>query len=108
MLFATVANELEQAAAAGPMVLVFDDIHWADSSSLALLRFVVSALPDLPAVLVLTARDDPLELSPAAADLLRDLPPAVQRIPLGGLDSDSTYALVSLLKVCGVLLRLPS
>src|SRR5207249_3535348 len=35
-----------------------------------------------------------LELSPAAADLLRDLPPAVQRIPLGGLDSDSTNALV--------------
>src|SRR2546428_385997 len=43
---------------------------------------------------VLTGRDDPLELSPAAADLLRDLPPAVQRIPLGGLDSDSTNALV--------------
>ena len=75
VLFATVANELEQAAAAvGPMVLVVDDIHWADPSSLALLRFVVSVLPDLPAVLVLTARDDPLELSTAAADLLRDLP----------------------------------
>jgi predicted ATPase len=95
VLFATVANELEQVAAAvGPMVLVVDDIHWADPSSLALLRFVVSVLPDLPAVLVLTARDDPLELSKAAADLLRDLPSAVQRIPLGGLDSDSTYALV--------------
>ena len=95
VLFATVANELEQAAAAvGPMVLVVDDIHWADPSSLALLRFVVSVLPDLPAVLVLTARDDPLELSTAAADLLRDLPSAVQRIPLGGLDSASTYALV--------------
>src|SRR5712691_1867347 len=38
VLFATVANELEQAAAVGPMVLVLDDIHWADSSSLALLR----------------------------------------------------------------------
>ena len=95
VLFATVANELEQAAAAvGPMVLVLDDIHWADPSSLALLRFVVSVLPDLPAVLVLTARDDPLELSTAAADLLRELPPAVQRIPLGGLDSASTQALV--------------
>jgi hypothetical protein len=95
VLFATVANELEQAAAiVGAMVLVLDDIHWADPSSLALLRFVVSVLPDLPAVLVLTARDDPLELTTAAADLLRDLPPAVQRIPLGGLDSDSTYALV--------------
>jgi predicted ATPase len=95
VLFATVANELEQVAAAvGPMVLVLDDIHWADPSSLALLRFLVSVLPDLPAVLVLTARDDPLELSTAAADLLRELPPAVQRIPLGGLDSDSTQALV--------------
>jgi predicted ATPase len=94
VLFATVANELEQAAAVGPMLLVVDDIHWADPSSLALLRFVVSVLPDLPAVLVLTARDDPLELSTAAADLLRDLPPAVQRILLGGLDRHSTHALV--------------
>ena len=95
VLFATVANELEQAAAAvGPMVLVVDDIHWADPSSLALLRFVLSILPDLPAVLVLTARDDPLELSTAAADLLRDLPPAVQRMPLGGLDWNSTHAIV--------------
>src|SRR5439155_14705053 len=52
VMFATVANELEQAAAAdGPMVLVVDDIHWADPSSLALLRFMLSLLHDLPAVL---------------------------------------------------------
>lgn len=87
MLFASVADELERAAAAdGPLVLIVEDIHWADASSLALLRFVLSVTPDLPVVLMLTARDDPLELTTAAADMLRDLPPYVHRIPLGGLD----------------------
>lgn len=93
-LFASVASELERSAAAGPTVVAIEDLHWADASSLALLRFVITALPDLPLVLVLTARDDPLELTPAAADALRDLPPAVHRLPIGGLDWNSTQAIV--------------
>jgi hypothetical protein len=79
--------------------MVLEDIHWADASSLALLRFVVGVLPDLPLLLVLTARDDPVELTEAAAAALRDLPPAVHRVPLGGLDWKSTEAIVR--HVCG-------
>ena len=98
-LFAAVAGELEAATAEGPAVIVVEDIHWADASSLALLRFVIGVLPDLPLLLVLTARDDPLELTEAAAVALRDLPPAVHRVPLGGLDRKSTEAIVR--RVCG-------
>src|SRR5688500_4619556 len=50
-------------------------------------------------VVVLTARDDPLELTEAAAVALRDLPPAVHRVPLGGLDRYSAEAIVR--RVCG-------
>src|SRR5581483_5435309 len=57
-LFAAVAEALEAAATARPAVIVLEDVHWAEPSSLALLRFVVGIVPGLAAVLVLTARDD--------------------------------------------------
>lgn len=98
-LFAAVADELEEATGNGPAVIVIEDIHWADASSLALLRFVIGVLPDLPLVLVLTARDDPGELTDEAATALRDLPPAVHRLPLGGLDSEATGLIVR--SLCG-------
>jgi predicted ATPase len=45
-LFASVADELERAAAAdAPLGFIVEDIHWADASSLALLRFMVSTYP---------------------------------------------------------------
>ena len=99
-LFAAVAGELEAATAAGPALVIIEDLHWADASSLALLRFVVGVLPDLPLCIVLTARDDPLELTEAAAIALRDLPPAVHRVPLAGLDGKSTETIVR--RICGM------
>ena len=44
-LFDDVATILRQAAAAGPMLLVFDDVHAADLDSLRLLQFVARDLP---------------------------------------------------------------
>src|SRR5581483_6223585 len=55
-LFAAVAEALETATAVRPAVIVLEDVHWADPSSLALLRFVAGVVPGLAAVLVLTAR----------------------------------------------------
>jgi predicted ATPase len=55
-----------------PTVLVVEDAHWADEATLDVLRFVGRRIADLPAVLLVTYRDD--EVGP---DLL-------QRV-LGGL-----------------------
>jgi predicted ATPase/DNA-binding CsgD family transcriptional regulator len=41
-----------------PMVLVLEDLHWADPASLELLRFVSRIVADLGALLVVTYRDD--------------------------------------------------
>jgi DNA-binding CsgD family transcriptional regulator/tetratricopeptide (TPR) repeat protein/energy-coupling factor transporter ATP-binding protein EcfA2 len=41
-------------------VLVVEDAHWADEATLDVLRFLVRRISDLPAVLVLTYRDEGL------------------------------------------------
>jgi DNA-binding CsgD family transcriptional regulator len=42
----------------GPTALVFEDVHWADEATLDLLRFVGKRMRTLPALLVVTYRDD--------------------------------------------------
>jgi len=41
-------------------VLVIEDVHWADDATLDALRYLIRRIADLPAVLVLTYRDDEL------------------------------------------------
>jgi hypothetical protein len=94
-LFAAVADGLEGATRNRPALVVLEDAHWADPSSLALLRFLVGVVPGLALLLVVTARDEPLELDDDVASTLAGLPPAVLRMPLAGLDEAATAALVA-------------
>jgi ATP/maltotriose-dependent transcriptional regulator MalT len=43
-----------------PTVLVIEDVHWADDATLDALRYLIRRVAGLPAVLVLTYRDDEL------------------------------------------------
>lgn len=43
-----------------PTVLVVEDVHWADEATLDVLRYLARRIAGLPAVLVLTYRDDEL------------------------------------------------
>ena len=43
-----------------PAVLVVEDVHWADDATLDALRFLIRRIAQLPAVLILTYRDDEL------------------------------------------------
>ena len=44
-----------------PTVLVIEDVHWADDATLDALRYLIRRIAELPAVLVLTYRDDELD-----------------------------------------------
>jgi predicted ATPase len=46
------------AGGGGPTALVFEDVHWADEATLDLLRFVGKRMRTLPALLLVTYRDD--------------------------------------------------
>ena len=55
-------------ARAGPTLLLFEDAHWADPTTLDLLGRFVEQLSDIPALLVITARPEfnsPLTSHPA-------------------------------------------
>jgi DNA-binding CsgD family transcriptional regulator/tetratricopeptide (TPR) repeat protein len=70
-----------------PAVLVIEDVHWADEASLDALRFLVRRMRHLPAVLVLTYRDDELDREHPLRHLLGQVSrsPRVRRLPLARL-----------------------
>ncbi len=58
LLAERIADALEQAAAAGPVLVVIDDVQWADRVSLFIIRTLLSRLLGLPVVWLLATRDD--------------------------------------------------
>ncbi|HEX5057791.1 MAG TPA: AAA family ATPase, partial [Kofleriaceae bacterium] len=90
LAFAALADLLAAVAARRPVVLMLDDIHWADADSLALLGELFAGAGAPPVLLVATARvsDDGVI---AARNAMRV---AVEVIQLGGLARDEAEALV--------------
>jgi class 3 adenylate cyclase/tetratricopeptide (TPR) repeat protein len=88
-LFEAVKTLLAGAASEHPIVLVLDDLHWADRPTLQLLRYLLRTEP-FPILIVATYRETDLDrthpLSAALADIRRDHP--FERFHLKGLDAD--------------------
>ena len=87
-LFEHLLGLLDRIGQRQPVMLVFEDLHWADASTRDLIAFLARNLRDARAVLVLTYRADDLHrrhpLRPLIADLERD--PDVERVALTGLE----------------------
>lgn len=69
-LFRDAAAELARGAGAGPIVIVLEDLHAADQSSVMLLDFVATRLRGLPVLVVGTFRDLEASLRPEVGDVL--------------------------------------
>ncbi len=97
-LFHAVADLLTRQAARAPVLLVLDDAHWADRSSLLLLRDLVRRLGDAAVLVVGTYRntdlDRTLPLAATLADLRRE--PGVERLTLTGLTPDDVLDYLTL------------
>ena len=74
-----------------PAVLVIEDVHWADEATLDALRYLIRRIGSLPAVLVLTYRDDELSREHALTGLLGQAARSedVRRLPLRRLSADA-------------------
>lgn len=71
-LFTSIREYLERSAANVPLVFLFDDLHWADESSLLLLEHIAQRLPHLRILALGTYRDVDLEVGrPFARSLER-------------------------------------
>jgi len=87
-LFAAAAEELAEPPS--PTVLVIDDAHWADSATLDVLRYLTSRVHALPAVVVITFRDDALGIDHPLRALLGGLSSAdAHRLRLTSLSARS-------------------
>ena len=98
-LFEAVAGLLAQAAMVRPMMLMFDDLHWADKPTLLLLRHVVRASSAAPLCIVGTYRENELTRTHPLAEMLSDLrrEPAVTRLSLRGLEEAQVKGLIDAL-----------
>jgi len=83
-------------AASRPLVVLLDDLHWADAASLDLLRVVARGLADLPLLLLATYRADELTRRHPLSRLLPLLEreAGTARLALRPLDPPALGALV--------------
>ena len=92
-VFAAVVAEL-----AGPRVtaVVVEDLHWADDATLDVLGYLARRIADLPAVLVLTYRDEAAATGHPVHRLLGSLVGRrVVRLPLRALSSGAVVGLAA-------------
>lgn len=96
-LFEGVVALMEALSSDRPLTVVLEDLHWADDSTLELVRFAVGALRGSSLLIVGTFRSDELtrrhRLTPVLAELERS--PRVRRIDLRRLTSDEVADLVT-------------
>ncbi len=86
LLFEATADLVRRSAEVGPLIIVLDDMHWAEPTGLQLLRHLVRNLAGSPILFAVCFRDtgeaDRPEVRLALAELVRS---GAVRIELGGL-----------------------
>jgi AAA ATPase domain len=87
-LFEGVTGLLRVAAGTDGLVVVLDDLQWADEASLRLFGFAARGLFDEPVVLVGTYRDDEIGSDHPVLAVLAELAGRVRHLHLSGLDAD--------------------
>ncbi|NOT56042.1 MAG: AAA family ATPase [Deltaproteobacteria bacterium] len=96
--FESFVTFLHTAASTQPLVLVLEDLHWADTPSLLLLQFLAHELPRLPIVLIGTYRTPALPpehpLTQALGEIART--PASQTLGLRGINEQAVARLIEL------------
>jgi hypothetical protein len=94
-LFDRIARQLAGVAEGSPLVLIFEDLHCADSASLLLLEFVAQTLREHPVLLIGTYRDSAdtrSHLGTALAEITRI--PTVQRLAIKNFSAADVAAYI--------------
>ncbi|HUC05089.1 MAG TPA: AAA family ATPase, partial [Acidimicrobiales bacterium] len=96
MLFGAVVDALRAAGGSAPVVVVLDDLQWADTPSLQLLRHIVSTTEPLQLLVVGTYRESEVDAAGPLAQVLAagHREPGIERISLRGLDDTEVLALM--------------
>ncbi|HEY2437852.1 MAG TPA: tetratricopeptide repeat protein, partial [Solirubrobacteraceae bacterium] len=96
VLYRAIEGLLAAACEGGPVLLVLEDVHWADSPTLKLLRRLITSPRSWALMLLVTCRraelDEDHPLRGLLADLYRE--PRVVRLDLTGLESADVVELL--------------
>jgi hypothetical protein len=90
-LFEGVAHLLERLARTCPLLVVLEDVHWADEMSVRLSSVLSRRIAACQILIVLTAREEDVAEAPVLRDLLGM--PSLERLRLGPLSHGETMAL---------------
>jgi DNA-binding SARP family transcriptional activator len=95
-LFEALRVLLARTAAQRPLLVVLEDLQWADDMSLRLLAFLARRLGDLPVMIVGTAREEDLVATPNLRSVLEELDrlPRFRRLSLSPLSRSEICLLV--------------
>jgi hypothetical protein len=95
-LFEAVVTTLARVAGEKTLVLVFDDVHWADRPTLLLLRHLARAAEPKRLVVVGAYRDVEVEAGSPLSEVLADVrrESSLELLTLDGLDEEETGALI--------------
>ena len=96
MVMESVVRFLAAASAQAPLLVVLDDLHWADGASLQLLGQLAHSSAPMAVTVIGTFRDSDLSrshpLTPLLARLRRE--PTVQRLPIVGFEDFEVIGLM--------------
>ncbi|HVN27021.1 MAG TPA: AAA family ATPase, partial [Candidatus Binataceae bacterium] len=87
-LFDSVAGLLREIARQGPIAILLDDLHDADTASLTMLRFVARESTGVGILIIGTYRDQEVQRAPVLSQLIGDLGREARSLPLAGLSPD--------------------
>ena len=95
----SVAEFLTRGAQRQPLLLVLEDLHWADESTVLMTEYLAPLIPELPVLLLGTYRDGEVDLSHPLSRVLNQLARRrlVDRISLQRLSSNGVRAMVEVL-----------
>ncbi len=95
LAFNAAADLLRRIASRRPLVLMLDDLQWAEPTALLLLRHLVRTLADAPVLVVVSRRDPGEQMSEQLRTALADLDRSeVSHLQLTGLDEAELAELV--------------
>jgi DNA-binding SARP family transcriptional activator len=99
-LFAAVTDVLASLALDRPVLVVLDDLQWADGDTLLLVRHLLRRAGDAPILVVAVTRDHDLGPGHALGDVIHalDRDGWVRRLPLRGLVEDDVAVLLGHLR----------
>jgi hypothetical protein len=94
VVYEATAGRLRTLGTEQPLVVVLDDLHWADPLSLRVLRFVAQHLQRVPALVVGTYREHEARLDPSQVAVFEQLSRYASTLALRGLSTAEITDLV--------------